>query len=193
VIDCWAVANQLDKARDVLARAERALTLTLDFYCSLGVLLLTRHAPPARMNPLAIPARQAQPTDGAWVELATELLDRAVALDPEDAQTRLRIATELMSIRPDLALRYAEEGVRLAPADPRTLMLLGLLLGLNERSREAKDVMRRAARLARQQGDQELARNIDSLRQQVDSPFLSMLLRLGPLVEDLDLDDEPFW
>ncbi len=47
--------------------------------------------------------------------------------------------------------------MRLAPDDPNMLITLGLVLALNERKREGKDAMRRAAQMARKQGNPELA------------------------------------
>ena len=191
VIEAWAVADQLDEARAVLARAEAALPPTPQFYLALAVLLLTRKAQPASSLPgfFDPPTPPPQPVDNAWSQLALELLDRAVALRPGDAEVPTQIAAALLSLRPDLALRYAEAAGRLAPDDPQTLRLLGLTLGLNDRQREAKETLRRAARLARLGGNAALAQEIDDLRRDIDNPMLGYLLRLGPLLGDLDLDD----
>jgi hypothetical protein len=99
---------------------------------------------------------------------------------------------ELAQSRPDLAVRYAEEGVRRAPDDARSLMVLGLVQGVSDSKREAKETLRRAAGLARRQGDSALERDIEKLRREVDSPLFSLLLHMGPLLGDLDLDDDPF-
>ena len=191
VIEAWAVEDQLDEARAVLARAEGALPPTPQFYVALAVLLLTRKAQPAPSLPgfFGPPTPPPRPVDNAWSQLALELLDRAVALRPGDVEVPAQIAAALVSLRPDLALRYAEAAGRLAPDDPQTLRLLGLALGLNDRQREAKETLRRAARLARLGGNAALAQEIDDLRRDIDNPMLGYLLRLGPLLGDLDLDD----
>ena len=67
---------------------------------------------------------------------------------------------------------------------------LGLVQGLNKHSREARDTLRRAAGLARRQGDVALAQQIESMRQDIDNPLLHLALRMGPLLGDDDLDDD---
>jgi len=191
VIEAWAVADKLDEVRAVLARAEATLPPTPQFYVALGVLLLTRKAQPALSMPnlFSSPTPLPRPVDNAWSQLALELLDRAMALRPDDVEVPTQTAAMLLSLRPDLALRYAEAAARLAPDDPETLRLLGLALGLNDRQREAKETLRRAARLARLSGNSALAQEIDDLRRDIDNPMLGYLLRMGPLLGDLDLDD----
>lgn len=187
VIDCWAVADNLSEARAVLERAESALTLTPEFYISLGVQLLSRDVSPGFINPFALPQRR-KPTVGPWTDFAQELLDRAVALRPEDGQLRLAIASALIRVRTDLALTYVEAGVQMLPDDPHGFMLLGLVQAMNEQKREAKKTLMRGERLARQQGDVEFATEIASMRQQIDSPFFGLTLQMGPLLDDLDDD-----
>ncbi len=193
VIECWIVADRIDEARAVLARAEAALPPSPDFLIDVGRLILQHKNRMALPNPFAPPIRQEKEADSPWTELATELLDRALALQPEDPRLRLRIAVELMPLRPEMALRFAEEGVRLLPDEPGGLMMLGLLLGVNDRKREAKETLRRGARLARQQGNPELAREMDVLREEIDSPLLKYGLSLGSIFDDLDDDDEFDW
>jgi tetratricopeptide (TPR) repeat protein len=193
VVECWVVADKIDEVRAVLARAETALPATPDFYIGVGTLLLHHTNRLAFPNPFAPPPPKPKAGDNVWVQLATEVLDRAVALKPDEPRLRLQIATELMQMRPDMALRYAEEGVRMLPDEPGALMLLGLLLGVNDRKREAKETLRRGARLARQQGNAELAQEIEGLRQQIDSPFLQYGLSLGSMFDDLDDDDDEFF
>jgi len=188
VIECWAVLDEIDEARAVLRQAEAALPLTFEFYVNLGVLLLKRTAPRSLASPFAEPP--SQPADTPWSRLAEETLDHARALQPGDAQVSAQIAAELLELRPDLAMRYAQEAVAVAPDDPRSLMVLGLVQALKQDTREARDSLRRAADLARKQHDISLARDIDALRQQVGSPLLRLALRMGPFFDDLDLEDE---
>lgn len=189
-IDCWAVAGKLDEARAVLARAEEALTPTPRFYVDLGALLFERRSSPTLLSSLA--PTPPEPDDSPWSQLATEMLDRAVSLRPDDGHIHFEIAGELLPAREDLALRYAETGARLLPDDLHGLTLLGLLQGLNEHKRDAKQTLQRAARLARQQGNAALVQKIESLRRQVDSPFFRFALQMGPILGDLDPNELDF-
>lgn len=193
VIECWGVAHKFDQARAALARAEAALSLTPEFYIGLGSILLQHTTPPALLNPFAPRPPKPKAADSLWSQLATEMLDRATALRPDDARVRLQIATELLQTQPELALRYAEEGVRMLPNEPGGYMLLGLLQGLNQHTREAKETLRRGARLARQQGNAGLAQEMETLRQEIDSPLLQLGMQLGSIFGDLDVDDELYW
>jgi tetratricopeptide (TPR) repeat protein len=192
VIECWAVANKIDEARAVVARAEAALPPTPELYLDVGLVLLKRIAAPSLLSPFSPPAptKESPAADSPWVRLAEEVLDRAVALRPDDVGLHRQIAVDLLEVRPDLGLRYAQEAARLAPDDPHNLMLLGLVQGLNKHTREAKDTLRRAAGLARRQGDVALAQQIESMRQDIDNPLLHLALRMGPLLGDDDLDDD---
>ena len=191
-IECWAEANKIDEARAVLARAEAALTPSPAFYVQLGVNLLTHAAPASPLGPFA-PAPAPKATATAWSQMATEALARAVALRPDDGHLHSQIAGGLTMVRPDLALPYAETAVRLLPEDARALVTLGLLQGLNGRGREGKETLRRATRLARQQGDAETAQHSEELRRVIDSPMLGLMLQMAPMLEQLDLDDDPFY
>jgi tetratricopeptide (TPR) repeat protein len=153
--------------------------------------MLKLSAPQSLLSPFAppTPPKGSPAADSPWVRLAEEVLDRAVALRPDDVGLHRQIAVDLLALRPDLAQRYVQEAARLAPDDPRTLMLLGLVQGLNKHTREAKETLRRAAGLARRHGDVALAQQIESMRQDIDSPLLHLALRMGPLLGDDDLDD----
>jgi tetratricopeptide (TPR) repeat protein len=153
--------------------------------------------PPPILNPFLFMMREAPPpvpppVDTPWSELAIELLDKAVELRPDDPKLQTAIAMGLLAPRPDLALRYAEGAVKLAPTDPSMLITLGIVLGVNERKREGKETLRRAAQLARKQGNPELAQEADAMRREIDSPFLRSSLQMGELFDELggtDLDD----
>ncbi len=189
VIDAWIIEDKIDEARVVLERAETTLSPTPEFYMSLGITLLMRTAPrPAMPSPFASapPPPQSEDENNPWTRMALEVLDRAVALKPDEPRLAGGIAAELMSLRPQLALRYAEQAAQIGPDEPNALMLLGLAQALNEQKSEAKKTLRSAARLARQQGDNAMAQEIQSLRQQIDSPFFGMALQMGPLFNDFD-------
>jgi tetratricopeptide (TPR) repeat protein len=188
VIDCWAVADQIDRAREVLQQAQRELNPTTDFYAELALTLLARNSPASPLGGILGPApvRQAD-SESPWHTLAMEALQQAIALQPSDPQVRYELATALLPLKPDLALQLAEEAVALAPDNPQGLMLLGILQGVNEHNREAKASLRNAAKMARQQGNIDLAEQADMMREQIGSPFFRFSLQMGMMGE---LDDD---
>jgi tetratricopeptide (TPR) repeat protein len=193
-ISCWAVEHDLKQARAVLARAEAALEPEPTFFVEAGVELLDGSAPPQAsvFNPFG-PVSQPEPRDDEWARLATSLFDKALAMRPDDAALRHVIASELLQVEPAIALRYAGEAALLAPDDVRAQMLKGLLQGLVGDKKAAKNTLRQAIKLAKQQGLADLAESAEQLRRQVDSPFFSMALQMGPAFEELDLDDDEIW
>jgi predicted Zn-dependent protease len=128
-------------------------------------------------------------TDSVWMELATETLNRALALRPDDAQLRITVAERLKLVNTELALRYAQEAVEHSPDDPDALILLGMIQALNEQDREAKDTLRRASKLARQQGKHDIVEQANAIRQQVGSPFLRMSIQMAEAFDGFDIDD----
>ncbi|GAC1354611.1 MAG: hypothetical protein NVSMB42_12480 [Herpetosiphon sp.] len=188
VIDCWAVANQEDEARRVLARAEAAIPLTADIYLGLGMSILGRTVPQRGMMLFGRPSQPAPPTDTPLSRLARELLDKALALRPDDPAFYQSVAASLMLKRADWAIEYAERAVALGPNRPDGLITLGLVLGLNQRVKEAKDILRRAVRLARVQGNAETARYAEELIREVGKPMLRMSMEMAAMADDLDMD-----
>jgi tetratricopeptide (TPR) repeat protein len=192
VIHCWSVADDLDKARGVLARAEAAGKASPELYVGVGTLLVGRAA---RYGPLMASFALSEPSakaDDPWSGLGVEALDRAMALRPDDPHLRFGIAAELMTADPGLAISYVEAGLELAPDDVRGLALLGLLQALDDKKREAKKTLQRAAKLAREQGDPELVRHVEDIRSQINSPLLRLAIGMGPLLEGIDDEDLDF-
>ena len=194
-IGCWAIEHDMKQAQAVLARAEAALPAAPEFYVQAGVELIEASAPPERamFNPFGPPTKP-KPRDDEWTRLATSLFDKALALRPNDAPLRHLIASELLQVEPSLALRYASEAALLAPTDVRLLVLKGLIQGIVGEKKAAKDTLRAAIKLAKQQGNKELADSAEQMRRQIDSPFFNMVLQMGPMFDemDLDMDDEPW-
>lgn len=197
VIDAWAVADQMDQVRAAVARAESALPLTADFFIEVGLMLLQRDHPPA---PGFLGGLLSRPPKRGGKEtprsrLASELLDRGLAGQPEQGEVRIALAIKLLRIDPVLGLRYAEEAARMLPDDPDAYMTLATLQVMNERRREAKDTLRRGARLARKQGKADLAEHMDDLRASADDPMIPLMLQMGPLFDEDDDEDEDdaFW
>ena len=192
VIDAWAVAEQIDLVRAAIARAEAALPLTADFFIEVGLLLLQRDLPaaPAFFGGLLAPPPKRDATATPRSRLARELLDRGLAGQADQGEERLVLAIKLLRLDPALGLRYAEEAAKLLPEDPAAYMTLATLQVMNERRREAKDTLRRGARLARKQGKTDLAEQMDDMRASANDPMLPMMLQLGPLFDDDDDLDE---
>ena len=191
IIECWAVAGNLDEARAVLSvAAERLGAEDPDFYIDAAEVVfaqagrLAASAPPARSRGARGTRAKGKagqpppPAEAAWSALGQELLDRAVAVRPDDALIPSTIASAFITTRPDLALRYAEEAARLDPHNPEALITLGLAQGLNDHGREAEQTLRRAARLARQQGRPELVREAEELAGRIASPFFRVMAGL---------------
>jgi tetratricopeptide (TPR) repeat protein len=185
-IECWAVVGELEEARAVLRRAETALPLLPDFYLEVGLLLLKRSSTIFGAAPFTQPA--ATPTSTPVSLLAEEVLDRAVASRPDDAHFRSGIAIELLQLRPDLALKYAESAASMSTREGHSLMVLGLAQAMNNRVRDAKETLRRAAAQARGEGDIKLALEIEDLRRRVGDPLLPLMLSMSSLFDDMDDD-----
>lgn len=195
VIDCWVIEDQISEARAVLARAEATVSPPPEFYLSLGITIVMRTAPePAQFSPFAAaPPPPPPPQDTPWTQMATELLNRAITLNPTEPRIPGMIANELMTLRPDLALHYAGESVRIAPDDPNALMILGIAQALNAQKREAKQTLRTASRQASRQGLTAMAQDIENLRKEVDNPLFGLMLRMGPVMEEFDEDEEEYY
>jgi tetratricopeptide (TPR) repeat protein len=185
-IDCWAVAGDIERVRATIERAERVLGADVEFYAELAISLLQRSsAPPPFPSFLFGGTPAPPPKDDELTALAEDVLNRAVALRPDDPQLRFRLASELLNLDAELALQHAEAGVNLLPDEPSGLLLLGLLQGLTERDKEARATLRKTAKLARKRGDEFLAQQAEMLQQQIGSPMLRLSLQMG-----LELDDE---
>ncbi len=194
VLHCWSVADKMDEVRAVLARAEAAGKATSDLYLAVGALLIDKAAESMPLIasfglPTAAPKRK----DDPWSRLGEEMLDRAIALEPDDPGVRFLIAAKLMISNTDLAIQYAQAGLQMAPDNVRGMTLLALLQAVNDDTREAKKTLQRAARLAREQGDPDLIKHVEETRSLVNTPMLRMMLQMGPMLdllgdEDLDID-----
>ncbi|MEP7188387.1 MAG: tetratricopeptide repeat protein, partial [Roseiflexaceae bacterium] len=197
IIETWVIADRIDEARALLDRLASDQKLDAPVYVDFGLMILMRVTPPPAalgMFPFlnAAPPPPPRPTDTPWTQLASELLDRAIAIRPDDAVLRKAIASSLMLPRPDLARSYVESAAQLMPDDPNTLILLGMIQGLNEQVREAKATLQRAAQLARKQGQRELAQQAQEMRQLVGTPMLRSMLQMSLLSAEMGGIDDGF-
>jgi tetratricopeptide (TPR) repeat protein len=195
ILETWVIADRIDEARALLDQLAGDQKLDAPAYVDIGLMMIMRTTPPPAplgMFPFlgAAPPPPPAPTDTPWTRLASELLDRAVAMRPDDVALRMAIASALLLSRPDLAGRHVAAAAQLAPDDPNTLILLGMVQGLNEQVREAKATLQRAAQLARKQGQRELAQQAHEMRQLVGTPMLRSMLQMSLMSAELgDLDD----
>jgi tetratricopeptide (TPR) repeat protein len=200
ILETWVIADRIDEARALLERLASDRKLDAPTYVDFGLMIFMRLTPPPAplgMFPFlnAAPPPPPAPANTPWTQLASELLDRAVAMRPDDAALQMAIASALMLPRPDLAGPYVNAAAQLAPDDPNTLILLGMIQGLSEQVREAKATLQRAAQLARKQGQRDLAQHAQEIRQLVGTPMLRSMLQMsllsdeiGGSADDLDLD-----
>ena len=195
ILETWVIADRIDEARALLDQLAGDQKLDAPAYVDIGLMMIMRTTPPPAplgMFPFlgAAPPPPPAPTDTPWTRLASELLDRAVAMRPDDVALRMAIASALLLSRPNLASRHVAAAAQLAPDDPNTLILLGMVQGLNEQVREAKATLQRAAQLARKQGQRELAQQAHEMRQLVGTPMLRSMLQMSLMSAELgDLDD----
>ena len=197
ILETWVIADRIDEARALLERLANDHKLEAPSYVDFGLMIIMRVTPPpvslGRFPFLnAAPPPPPVPTDTPWTQLASELLDRAVAMRPDDAILRMAIASSLMLPRPDLARRYIDSAVQLTPDDPNTLILLGMIQGLNEQVREAKATLQSAAKLARKQGARELEAQAKEMRQLVGTPMLRSMLQMSLLSAEMGGIDDGF-
>jgi hypothetical protein len=187
------MADKLDDARALLVRFERERAPSAEDYVDLGMRLMAAATPPPPLAFLAPLGPPPKPVDTPWTRLALELLDKAVALRPDDQRIVKSIATFLMLPRPDLARRFAEQAVQHAPDDPETLILLGMVLGLGDQVSEAKTALQRAAKLAQRAGRPDLREQAQELRRVVGTPMLRMMFSQAMQgFDELDELDELF-
>lgn len=198
VIRCWVIERDAAQARAALARAEAGAVFTPEISIQLGLNILKTTAEPLEafnpfLPPPPGPRAAPKPADSTWVDFAREQFDKAIAAQPDSPQLRSSVAVGLLGIDPALALAYAEEAARLAPDTPQAMLIVGIALAMNERKREAKDQLRKAAGLARKLGQLDLAREADSLRREVDSPYFYATFRMQSMLgvdpSEIDLED----
>lgn len=198
VIECWMAMNNVDKVRETLTRAESTISPTVDFYIEVGDIILQRIARAQRPpSPLGLfkqeppPPQKPREVDLPWIAMANDILDRAAALEPENHRILFRIAAEIMTTAPEISLKYAEQGVELAPEEPYALITYGLVQAMNDQIQEAKKTLGRAIRIARKQGDMDMVRHAEDVRQQISDPFFRIAMSVGDIFGDPE-DFDPF-
>lgn len=178
--------DRVEPARATLERyktshsSEEQLTLML----GAGLLLAEKLA---LMKP-------SHPQVSAWKVLTRDVLDSLFDSQTikERAEFLPEIIMKLASYVPDLALEYVHKLNAIIPDHPRFLSILALVQAIMEDIKAAKETLKRAEKLARQQKDTEILETIRSLREELDSPFGPMIgpmLRMRMALDDEDIDD----
>ncbi len=195
VFRCWLIEEQIDEARAVVAHMEAGRTPSADTYLALGAVAILETTPPPKLpGPFAALMQPEPPpppaVDTVWTKLGRELLDKAIAQRPDDAKFVATVAMSLMAPRPDLALPYAEQSAKLAPDQPQALIVRALALALNERIREAKDQLGRAAALARRLKLPLIVEEAESMRREISSPLFRVLYQSRAFMRATGMDDD---
>lgn len=196
IIDAWAMTGDLRAAHAALDRAEAARVATPGFYIDTATTLLS-HRPSVPFW-LGAPRKGKDTKDQILADFATEVVERGVAREPENVQLLDRAAKVLLLERPEIAARYAEAAVSLAPESAEILSVLGTLQGLTGESKAARQTLRTAARMARQQGNtpladqcEELGRlgaNAGLLRERLE--MITAMASVRGFLGEMGLDDE---
>ncbi|MEI7769872.1 MAG: tetratricopeptide repeat protein [Chloroflexales bacterium] len=189
-IETWVMADKLDEARALIDRFERERAPSAEDLTNLGIHLMSSALPPPTPAFFAL-AAPPKPVDTPSTRLALEVLDKAVALRPDDPRILKSITSFLMLPRPDLALRFAERLVQQAPDDPEALIVQGVVFGLSNKTSEAKTTLQRAAKLAQRLGRPDLHAQAEDLRRVVGTPMLRMMFT-QTIMDGIDEFDEFF-
>jgi tetratricopeptide (TPR) repeat protein len=187
VFECWAMVHDLDAARAILSRAQAAGFATAHFYVDLAGICLAQAKPPSPFSAFfGPPAKAKKSGSDPWEQLGREMLRQAEAASGDPAQTLREIVSTLGRTQPEIAIEYGQRLIKLTPDDPTAWIVLAVIQAMAGQIKPAKDTARQAASLARKQNNQQLAREIDALRRELDMPIPFMSAGLF----DADFDDE---
>ncbi|MEW6755513.1 MAG: hypothetical protein AB1505_31725, partial [Candidatus Latescibacterota bacterium] len=131
---------------------------------------------------IAAPGQGAKRGPERWEDWGCQLLDQFVEQAPNRLQGVARVLDSLGPVVPRVGLRYAREWIRLEPDSGRAYALAASFQALDGDVAGARKSIDRASRLARQQGDQDLSREVADIRRRINSPHYRML---GGLLREL--------
>ncbi|MCL5995729.1 MAG: tetratricopeptide repeat protein [Chloroflexi bacterium] len=195
---CWLVEQNLLEARNVMARAEASGQANASVYVAAGLEAVKQSSVVDEEEDLGMfdymlglqtkkPKRLTGTRNEALNQWGHELLDRAIRIGPEVAILRVISSTFLVNIQTG-GIPYARRLVELTPEDPNAWNVLGSLLGIDGQVKEAKDVLNNAARLARKQGNHDLAIEAEEMRRAVSDPSFAMMLRMTISMQRMGID-----
>jgi tetratricopeptide (TPR) repeat protein len=186
VFDCWAKHKNEVAARQVLTRAEAAGIASPEFYLDVGVSCLTNAAPPLPDFPTWGQPPKPKKADARWEQWGRELIQKSLANSPNQVEALRQVAGALVaSHQYGLALEYTRQMIALQPEDPEAAMGIGSLQAMAGDISGAKETLRQALKLARKQGNQQLAREIEQMRREISNPLFGML---GPMLAQFGPD-----
>ncbi len=193
VFDCWAQAANLAEAKQLITRAEEAGFGTAHFYVDIAEVCFKAGRPPEAFGLFGPPPKKTAAPD-PWERLGHELLQQAEATPDDRLEMYHHIVSLLGSLKPDIALGYAQKLTTFTPNDAQAWMQLAVLQGVSGQTKVAKDSLHQASRLARKQGNSALLAEIERAREVINNPLMGMFSRLGislaDVADELDFDDE---
>jgi tetratricopeptide (TPR) repeat protein len=208
---CWLFERKLDEARGIIARAEAAGQASAEMYLTTGMEAVMQAAPPqdelsalsymigltaSSIRPPSKPSKE-QEAAARW---GHELLERAVnaaagaAPGPATNGDMLRFIVAAFIAR-GLAggAGYGRRLVELTPDDRHAWYSLGILLGYDREVKEAQNALKKAADLARKQGDKGFASEANTLRRIVSEPTFPTLMRMSMQAAQSGMVDDEYW
>jgi pentatricopeptide repeat protein len=201
---CWLIEEDIDEARAVIERAKTHKPV-VDFYLTWAIMVFEElnPQPPAfgGFGGLGLlsafgglqPPTPPKPMNPKWKAFGIELIDQAIALEPNDARISGSLILVLVSVDDALALEHAQRAAKLAPDQPEAQLILAMVFGINGQKAQAKEQFRKTAQLARKQNRNDLARDADDMRRSVDSPEFVPMMRMHMQsmrgMSDLDPDE----
>jgi tetratricopeptide (TPR) repeat protein len=197
IVLSWCIERKLGDARTVLKQAEAQTHPDVRFYVSAGLPLLAILARPSLdgFSLFGPPRKPAKRLPDPLEDFVIELLDKAVALRPDNVELLQSIVSEASQLSlPKIGLHFIEPLRRLMPDDLKILVIYGILQRYDEQTAEAKKTIGEAVRQARARGDREVEQIATQLRREIDSPIFTTMFSLHSLFEagDDDFDDIDF-
>lgn len=178
----WVLEKDMEEARQVLARAEAAGVVSAHFYVDAAEVCFDNLGPPDALFSLFGPPRaKRRPRPDRWEALGRELIQRAEGAGGDQNEVLRHILAAIGPTQPGLGLDYAQRWADRLPDDPTALTTLSLFQAMNDQMRPARETLRRAADLARKQGNSELLGHIEDLRRQLNNPLFGLASRMASM------------
>ncbi len=198
VFGFWAEAHNETEARQALARAEAANAAGPRFCLEAGVACLKAASPPSSLPSLFGPTPKPTRPDTRWESWGRELIERSLQGQRLPAEM-LRALVGLLTQR-QLYAYAAEYGYRLldlTPDDLDGIVAIAMLYAMSQDKARAKELLKRAEKLARQQNRKEIVEHVRETQRMLDDPLFGILgpslFALGPgALDELDEWEDDF-
>jgi tetratricopeptide (TPR) repeat protein len=192
VFNFWAQSHNQAEAQQALARAEAAHAAGPRFYLEAGVACLGAASPPPSLPNFFGPSPKPAKPDARWESWGRELIERGLKDQPRLVET-LRALIGLLTERRlyAYAAEYGRRVLDLTPDDLDGMVAIAMLHAMSQDKARAKEILKRAEKLARQQNRKEIVKHIRETQRTLDDPLFQMLgpslFALGPdALDDLD-------